>query len=158
MLVWDDDSMSYDLSAPVKTISGITPDQIPYTIDGLLFDTQYTVYLQAITEGDESRISTWNGVYFRTGTKQFLKNPKLADIADRSVILTWESRKVLMCQPLSLATLPRVSEEEKAAGMATIEGLTPETEYTAYLYYNGKQCGNRKFTTIGDLQGCYHCS
>lgn len=154
MLVCADDSMSYDLTSPVKTISGITPDQIPYTIDGLLFDTQYTVYLQAITEGEDSRTSTWNGVYFRTNTKQFLKNPTPADIADRSVILTWEVEDGFDVSTIVVGSIThQITAEEKAAGKATIEGLTPETEYTAYLYYNGKQCGNRKFTTIADLQG-----
>lgn len=154
MLVCADDSMSYDLTSPVKTISGISPDQIPYTIDGLLFDTQYTVYLQSITAGEESRTSTWNGVYFRTGTKQFLKNPQPADIADRSVILTWEVEDGFDVSTIVVGNVThQITAEEKAAGQATIEGLTPETEYTAYLYYNGKQCGNRKFTTIADLQG-----
>ena len=46
-----------------------------------------------------------------------------------------------------------VTPEEAEAGEATINGLTPETDYTAYLYYNGKQCGNRNFTTIADLEG-----
>ena len=154
MIICAEDSMSYDLTTPVRTITGITSEDIPYTIEGLFFDTQYTAYIQAVTEGDDSRTSTWNGIYFRTGTKQFLNNPKPADIADRSVTLSWEAEPGFDVSTIVIGSIThQITAEEKAAGKATIEGLSPETAYTAYLYYNGKQCGNRSFTTIADLEG-----
>jgi len=154
MLICAEDSMSYDLSTPVKTITGITPDQIPYPVEGLFFDTRYTAYIQAITDGDDSRTSTWNGIFFRTSAKQFLKNPKPAQIADRSVTLQWECEDGYDVTDIVIGDINhKITAEEKTAGQATIEGLTPETTYTAYLYYNGKQCGNRNFTTIADLAG-----
>jgi hypothetical protein len=155
LVVYADDSLSYNMdAAPVKTINGITEDQIPYNVTGLLFDTQYSVYVQAITDGNDSRTSTWNGAYFKTNTKQFLKNPKPADIADRSVTLTWEVEDGFDVSTIVIGNIThQITAEEKAAGKATITGLEPETDYTAYLYYNGKQCGNRNFTTIADLEG-----
>ena len=151
--VFADDSLTF-AGSPVKTITGIAPNEIPVSISGLLFDTQYSVRVQALTEGNESRTSTWNGAYFRTSTKQFLKNPKPADIADRSVTLTWETEEGFDVTTIVVGSIThQITAEEKAAGKATIEGLTPETAYTAYLYYNGKQCGNRNFTTIADLAG-----
>lgn len=155
LVVYADDSLSYNMdAAPVKTINGITEDQIPYNVTGLLFDTQYSVYVQAITDGNDSRTSTWNGAYFKTNTKQFLKNPKPADIADRSVTLTWEVEDGFDVSTIVIGNIThQITAEEKAAGKATITGLEPETDYTAYLYYNGKQCGNRNFTTIADLAG-----
>ena len=87
-------------------------------------------------------------------TKQFLKNPKPAEIADRSVTLKWEVEDGFDVSTIVIGNITHtITAEEKAAGQATIEGLTPETTYTAYLYYNGKQCGNRTFTTIADLTG-----
>ena len=153
--IFEDDSLSYAMAGtPVKNLSGIKPEQIPVAIEGLFFDTQYTVYVQAITDGNESRTSKWNGAYFKTNTKQFLKNPKPADIADRSVTLKWEVEPGFDVSTIVVGNVTHeITAEEKEAGQATVTGLTPETTYTAYLYYNGKQCGNRTFTTIADLAG-----
>lgn len=155
MLIFAEDSMSYNMSAtPAKSINGITPDQIPYTVNGLFFDTRYTVYLQAVTEGNDSRTSTWNGAYFKTNAKQFLNNPKPADIADRSVTLSWVAEEGFDVSTIVIGDITHeITAEEKAAGKATVAGLSPETTYTANLFYNGKQCGNRNFTTIADLEG-----
>lgn len=141
MQIFADDSMSYKMEGtPAKSFTGILPEQIPYAVEGLFFDTQYTVYVQAITDGNDSRTSTWNGAYFKTNTKQFLKNPKPAEIADRSVTLKWEVEEGFDVSTIVIGNITHeITAEEKAAGQATIEGLTPETTYTAYLYYNGKQ-------------------
>ncbi len=154
--IFAEDSLSYDMSGtPAATITGITEDDLPVTVSGLFYDTKYTVYVQAITDDNASRTSTWNGAYFRTSSKQFLKNPKPAEIADRSVTLTWEVEDGYDVSTIVIGDIKHeITTEEKEAGQATIEGLTPETAYTAYLYYNGKQCGNRNFTTIADLTGC----
>ena len=149
--IFADDSLTF-AGSPLKTITGIETTAINVT--GLLFDTQYSVRVQAVTAGDDSRTSKWNGAYFRTGAKQFLKNPKPAEIADRSVILKWEVEEGFDVTTIVVGPVTHtITPEEKEAGQATIEGLTPETTYTAYLYYNGKQCGNRTFTTIADLEG-----
>jgi len=151
--VFADDSLTFE-GTPEKVISNLTIDDSPYTITGLQFDTKYSIRIQALTEGDNSRTSSWNGIYFRTGAKQFLKNPKPADIADRSVTLTWEVEEGYDVSTIKIGDITHeITDEEKEAGQATIDGLTPETDYTAYLYYNGKQCGNRNFTTIADLEG-----
>ena len=154
--VFAEDSLSYDMSGtPAASITGITEEDLPVTVSGLFYDTKYTVYVQAITDGVDSRTSTWNGAYFKTGAKQFLKNPKPAEIADRSVTLTWEVEDGYDVSTIVIGDIKHeITTDEKEAGQATIEGLEPETAYTAYLYYNGKQCGNRNFTTIADLTGC----
>ena len=148
-----DDSLTF-AGTPEKTITGLTADDIPYTLTGLQFDTKYSIRIQAVTEGNEARTSNWASVFFRTSPKQFLKNPKPAQIADRSVTLTWEPEDGYDVTDIVIGNIThKITEEEKIAGEATVEGLTPETSYTAYLYYNGKQCGNRDFTTIADLEG-----
>lgn len=153
--IFAEDSCSYNMSGtPEKTLTGISIDEIPVAIDGLLFDTKYTVYVQAVTEGDDSRTSKWNGAYFKTSAKQFLKSLKPADIADRSVRLTWETEEGYDVTTAVVGNVTHtITAEEKEAGSCIVEGLNPETTYTAYLYYNGKQCGNRNFTTIADLNG-----
>ena len=74
--IFADDSLTF-AGSPLKTITGIETTAINVT--GLLFDTQYSVRVQAVTAGDDSRTSKWNGAYFRTGAKQFLKNPTRRD-------------------------------------------------------------------------------
>lgn len=148
-----DDSLTF-AGSPERTITGLTNDDIPYTLTGLQFDTKYSVRIQAITDGDEARTSTWASVYFRTSPKQFLKNPKPAQIADRNVTLTWEVEEGYSVTSVAVGDIKRdLTPEEIEACEATIDGLQPETDYTAYLYYNGKQCGNRNFTTTADLNG-----
>ncbi len=148
--VFADDSLTFN-GTPEKTL---TAESNTIALNGLSFDTKYSARVKALTAGDESRTSKWNGVYFRTNTKQFLKNPKPADIADRSVTLKWEVEEGFDVSTIVVGNITHeITAEEKAASQATISGLTPETSYTAYLYYNGKQCGNRTFTTIADLAG-----
>ena len=155
MQIFADDSLSYEMSGtPAVAISGIKAEDLPINVNGLFFDTKYTVYIQSITEGKSERDSKWNGAYFRTNSKQFLNNPKPADISDRGVTLSWVVEEGYDVSTIVIGDITHtITAEEKEAARATIEGLTPETEYTAYLYYNGKQCGNRKFTTIADLAG-----
>ena len=153
MEVYADDSLTF-AGTPVQVIKNLTKEDIPYTVSNLLFDTPYSVRVQAVTEGNDSRTSTWNGAYFKTGTKQFMSNPKPADISDRSVTISWEVEEGFDVTTIVVGNVTHtITAEEKEAGKATVEGLSPETQYTAYLYYNGKQCGNRNFTTIADLQG-----
>ena len=149
--VFANDSLTFN-GNPVKVINDIT--ETPYTITGLEFDTPYSVRIKAITSGNESRTSTWNGIYFRTSAKQFMKTPKTSDIADRSVVISWNNDEGITITKIVIGSITHdVTAQENAECKATINGLEPETTYTAYMYSNGKQCGSRSFTTIVDLNG-----
>lgn len=148
--VYADDSLAFN-GNPEKTI---TTANNTTSLSGLLFDTKYSARVQAKTDSDDSRDSKWTSVFFRTSAKQFMKNLKPNDIADRSVIISWEPEEGFDVTTIVIGSITHeITAEEKEAGKATIEGLDPETTYTAYLYYNGKLCGNRSFTTIADLNG-----
>ncbi|MBQ9232001.1 MAG: DUF4957 domain-containing protein [Prevotella sp.] len=147
--VFADDSLTF-AGTPEQTLSSATNST---SLSNLNYDTKYSVRVQAISE-DGTRDSKFHGVYFKTSAKQFLKNPKPAEIADRSVTLKWEVEEGYDVSTIVIGNITHeITAEEKEAGEATVEGLEPETTYTAYLYYNGKQCGNRSFTTIADLAG-----
>ena len=147
--VFANDSLTF-AGTPQQTLTSETNS---IALKNLDYDTKYSARVQAISL-DPSRDSKFHGVYFRTSAKQFLKNPKEEDIADRSVTLTWEAEEGYDVSTIVIGSIThKITDEEKAAGKATVEGLTPETTYTAYLYYNDKQCGNRSFTTIMDLNG-----
>lgn len=147
--VFADDSLTFE-GTPEQTLTSETNS---ISLSKLNFDTKYSARVQAINE-NETRNSKFHGVFFRTSAKQFLKNPKPTDITDRGVTLTWEVEDGFDVSTIVIGSVTyTITENDKAAGQATIEGLSPETTYTAYLYYNGKQCGNRNFTTIADLEG-----
>ncbi|MBR4925981.1 MAG: fibronectin type III domain-containing protein [Prevotella sp.] len=157
---FQDDSLSYggtydsqtDAVTPAKTISGVTADDLPLLVEDLVYDTKYTVRVRAITSNDASRISKWHGVYFRTSAQQILNSIKQGDYTDRSVTVSWPEGEEVTTIVVGNVT-HQITEEEKAAGKATVTGLEPQTVYTVYLLNNGKQRGNRTFTTLADLEG-----
>ena len=147
--VFANDSLTF-AGTPQQTLTSETNS---IALSKLDYDTKYSARVQAINE-DASKSSKFHGVYFKTSAKQFLKNPAPTDITDRSVTLTWEVEEGYDVSTIVIGSVTyTITEEDKAAGQATVDGLNPETTYTAYLYYNGKQCGNRNFTTITDLEG-----
>lgn len=79
------------------------------------------------------------------------------NVSDRSVTVSWpENEAVTRITVLTANTLAveyTITDEEKAAGKATINGLNPETSYDIYLYNGEKERGHRSFTTIADLEG-----
>lgn len=157
---FQDDSLSYggtydsqtDAVTPSKTISSVTADDLPLLVEDLIYDTKYTVRVRAITSNDASRISKWHGIYFKTGAQQILNSIKQGDYTDRSVTVTWPEGEEVTTIVVGNVT-HQITEEEKAAGKATVTGLEPQTVYTVYLLNNGKQRGNRTFTTLADLEG-----
>ena len=151
--VFANDSLSFQ-GTPDKTITGITAGQIPYTVTGLYGQTQYSFRVQAITEGDASRDSKWSGAYAKTESEQILYTVKDDDITATSVTLRWpagEEADLITLNPGGITHT--VTAAEVAAGAATIQGLTPETTYTAVLSRQGKARGKIDFTTAIDLGG-----
>ena len=155
-----DDSLDYgktydsqtDAVVPAKTITGVTANDLPLFVEGLVYDTKYTVRVRAITSDNASRISKWHGVYFRTSAQQILNSIKQGDYTDRSVTVTWPEGEEVTTIVVGNVT-HEVTEEEKAAGKATVTGLEPQTTYDVLLLNNGKQRGKRSFTTLADLEG-----
>lgn len=156
--VYADDSLTF-AGSPAKTITGVTDDQIPYTITGLVYDTQYSVRVQALDENNPDRNSKWSQVYFQTSAQQIFNSMKTEDVADKSVYLSWKNTDTNVTRIDILDANGKVvvsytlTDEDKANGYTTISGLSPETTYTAKLYYGNKQRGSRTFTTIADLNG-----
>ena len=160
--IFQDDSLSFT-GTPVKTYNNITAKDIPYLVDGLMYDTKYSARVMAIDDNDNSRNSVWNGVFFRTSAQQIFKAvDPLKDILDRSVKMNWpageEVTKIVVKYTddkgnVSTVTTHEITAEEKTAGKATITGLQPSTKYSIYLYNGEKERGNKIITTITDLTG-----
>ena len=155
--IFADDSLTF-AGSPAKT-STVTATTVALT--GLVYDTDYSARVRAVTSGDASRDSKWSTVYFHTSTQQFMNSFKEEDIADRSVTVSWDVDAIgsdlttlkAFDKNGKLVATKELTAEEVAAGKAVFSGLTPETQYTIRMYNGKKERGNRVVTTIADLNG-----
>ena len=145
--VYADDSLTYDFSkAPVLSTT-VTPDKNPLMITGLMGETKYSFYIMA-KDGNESRNSKWQGAFAKTESEQIFKNVAEEDIQAKQVTLRWTAGQAADLITLTPGDIKyTVTAADVAAGAATITGLTPETEYSAVLTYQGKTRGKISFTT-----------
>lgn len=160
--IFQDDSLTF-AGTPTKTYTGISASQIPFLVEGLVYDTKYSARVMAIDEKDASRNSVWNGVYFRTSPQQiFNAVDPLKDVLDRSVKMSWsageEVTKIVVKYTddkgnVSVVTTHEITAEEKEEGKATVTGLNPSTKYSVYLYNGEKERGSKVINTITDLNG-----
>ncbi len=156
------DSLTFE-GSPVKTITGITPEQMPYTVTGLEYDMNYSARVMALDETNTARNSKWSEIYFRTSAQQILKSMKTQDVTDKTVDLSWpaDDKNVTFIEVNTkdgkLVTTYAITDADKEKGKATVPGLSPETEYVAKLYYGSnaakRERGSKSFKTIADLNG-----
>lgn len=155
--VFANDSLTFAGTA-VKSFN-VTSEDIPYHLAELDYDTKYSVRVMALDEKDASRNSKWSTVYFRTSAQQILKSMKTQDVTDKTVDLSWPAEETdvttlkVYTKSDSLVATHAITDEEKAAGKATVEGLKPETDYVGRLYFGERERGNKSFKTIADLNG-----
>ena len=138
-----------DLSgSPIKTITDVTFDQVPYTISGLNGATQHSVRVKSVKEGIED--SKWITATFTTEAEQIMLPVTADDITKNSVTLKWSIPSEVTHFMMG-ATRYDISAGEKLAGEKTITGLTPETNYSAILHNNAAVRGSQSFKTNQDL-------
>lgn len=144
---------------PTFVFKNISKDDIPYTVSGLMYDTQYSARVMAVDDNDATRNSKWSEVSFRTNAQQIFKSVSNSDIADRSVVMKWPAGEAVTTiyavasETGDTVTTKQLTPEEKEAGKATVDGLQPETKYDVYLYNGSKKRGTKTFKTIADLNG-----
>ena len=134
----------------VKTLN-VNPNQLPYSV-ALEGETRYSARLKGLNP--ETGESKWMHVTFKTESENILNAVLPEDIKATSVTLRWpagsEVTRILLMPGNIQHT---ISAAEKAAGAATVSGLTGETMYTASLLRDNKQRGQTSFTTLIDLGG-----
>ncbi|MEL7587048.1 MAG: DUF5123 domain-containing protein [Prolixibacteraceae bacterium] len=155
-LTWNvrDDAEAYmveiseDNFATIAKTATVTPDQLPYSA-ALIGETQYAARVKGTAETLED--SKWAVVTFLTEPENILERLAGPDIQANSVTLKWPaSSEVTNFVIMPGSTTRAITAEEKAAGAATITGLTGETEYTVRLMKDTKQRGTLTFTTYVD--------
>lgn len=127
----------------------VTAAQLPVKVK-LQGETLYSIRIKAVTPGlDDSK---WTITSANTLTEQLFLPVVPGDIQAKQAILRWVPNSAvtnILVNPGSISHL--ITAEEKASGMATITGLTGETNYTATLYNSGKKRGIQTFTTGIDI-------
>jgi len=145
--VFANGDLNFD-GTPVRTLNDITGNN--YTITGLDGETAYSIRMQAVST--EANSSKWVSSTVTTDTEQIFQSILEEDLLATQVTLRWTAGE----EVTSIIVTPgdithNITAEEKAAGVATITGLTGETAYTATLKNSSKTRGILTFTTLIDL-------
>ncbi|WP_428229647.1 DUF4957 domain-containing protein [Flavobacterium sp.] len=131
-----------------KTLQ-VTASQLPLTVQ-LEGETTYSIRVKAITNGLAD--SKWSVITATTLTEQIFFPVQVADIDSKQVVLRWTPNSAVTQINVAPGDIVHtITVAEKAAGVATITGLTGETAYTATLLNGVKKRGVVTFTTGIDI-------
>ena len=133
----------------VETLE-VTPQELPILVP-MEGETVYFIRVKA--QSDRGRDdSTWATTMAETLTEQIFLTGEPGDILAKEVTLRWTPGSEVTEIKLSPGDISHtITAEEKAAGVATITGLSSETNYTATLLYNSRIRGVQTFTTGIDI-------
>lgn len=117
-----------------------------YTAQALAGNTRYSARVRAVVAGEPE--STWATVTERTNPEQiFLVGSELAE--DTYATVFWMAGKEVSSFLIVPGNIIRpISSSEKAAGKATITGLTGATDYSVTIYNGANNRGTTTFSTI----------
>jgi len=141
------DSTSFDNI--VKTVE-VLPEELPVLVP-LESETFYSIRVKAISARGLDD-SSWATTRAQTLTEQIFIEGEPSDIKALEVTLRWTPNSEVTDIKFSPGDITyTITDEEKVAGVATISGLTQETDYTATLYNDNKIRGVKMFTTGIDI-------
>ncbi len=157
-----EETQDYDnATAAITHVVTNVAETVADTLTDLKGETTYYIRIRSVDAANESRNSKWYVTSKTTNAEQKMDKVKSANIKSDAVTLTWLAgidvdKIVLTPNPgtagsSSQAVSYDLTAENKAAGSATVTGLTPETTYQAILQLNGKTRGYQTFTTNIDL-------
>ena len=138
-----------DFKTIFKTIN-VTPEQLPIQV-ALEGETVYSIRVKAVgSTGLED--SKWSVVTATTLSEQIFFPVQDADIDAKFVTLRWTpNSNVTQISVAPGNIIHTITPAEKTAGVATVNGLTGETDYTATLLNGTKTRGTATFTTGIDI-------
>lgn len=146
--VYDNGDENFE-GSPVKTATGITFDQTPYTITGFDGETKFSMRIQAI--GEDIADSKWTSATFKTDPEQIFYQVDLSEVLGTQATLRWPAGQTATHISVTPGDITyTVTANDIAAGAATITGLNYDTKYTAKLMNGEKTRGTTTFTTRPD--------
>ena len=133
-------------------VSTATVDDIP--IEGTITytesfsgETVYSARIKAIADGKAE--SNWATIAVQTDPEQIFQALPGENVQDTYATVLWTAgSEVTHLLVVPGNTLVQISDSQKAAGAATIEGLSGATEYTVTLYNGTKRRGTVSFSTL----------
>ncbi|WP_281232019.1 DUF5123 domain-containing protein [Flavobacterium gelatinilyticum] len=128
----------------------VAPADLPVQVD-LEGETTYSIRVKAVSASGLAD-SKWSVTTATTLSEQIFFPIKPEEIQTQSITLRWtpESNVTqILVTPGNITHT--ITAEEKAAGVATVTGLTGETDYTATLKNAAKTRGILTFTSSVDL-------
>ena len=132
-----------------KTVE-VTADQLPIQI-ALEGETVYSIRVKAISSRGLDD-STYALVTATTLTEQIFLPIEPGDVVAKEATFRWIPNSNVTQISISPGNIIYdISAQEKVNGVATVTGLTSETEYTALLLNNAKTRGVLTFTTGIDI-------
>ncbi|MDT0645158.1 DUF4957 domain-containing protein [Zunongwangia sp. F260] len=135
----------------VRTVE-VNPDEVPVLVP-LESETLYSIRVKAISERGIDD-SSWATTTARTLTEQIFIEGEDGDIKSGEAILRWVPGSEVTEISLSPGDITyTITADDRAAGIATVTGLSSETDYTATLLNGSQIRGVKEFTTgidIGD--------
>lgn len=132
----------------IRTLE-VTSDQLPVS-QTFAGETLYSVRVKGVTEGKQD--SKWVSVSIQTDPEQIFLPAVDGDIQATEATLRWPAGSEVTDLLINPGNQQRpISALEAGDGMATLTGLTGETEYTVLLRNNGQLRGTAIFTTLIDI-------
>jgi len=142
---------SLQFNTIVRTLE-VNPNELPVLVP-LESENLYSIRVKAISDRGLDD-SSWATTTARTLTEQIFIESEDGDIKSGEAILRWVPGSEVTEINLSPGDITyTITDEDRASGVATVPGLTSETEYTATLLNGSQIRGVKTFTTgidIGD--------
>ncbi len=133
----------------VKTVE-VLPNELPVLIP-MESETLYSIRVKAISDRGLDD-SSWAVTTARTLTEQIFLPGDPSDIRATEVTLRWNPGSEVTEITFNPGDITHtITQEEKAAGVATVTGLSPETDYTATLLNGTGIRGVKIFETGIDI-------
>ncbi|MEO8535356.1 MAG: DUF5123 domain-containing protein [Flavobacterium sp.] len=138
-----------DFKTIFKTIE-VSPSQLPVLVP-LEGETVYSIRVKAVS-GVGLGDSKWSVTTATTLNEQLFLPVQDTDIEAKEVILKWTPNSAVTQISLTPdGIIHTITPAEKTAGIATVTGLTGETNYTAVLLNGAKKRGVAVFKTGIDI-------
>lgn len=152
----DDDHYVVEFSADDTTFATIfktvevTPEDLPVTV-ALEGETLYSIRVKTVSKKGIAD-SKWTIGTVNTLSEQLFLPIQEADVASKEATVRWIAGSNVTQIVLTPGSITHViTDSERAAGVATITGLTPETMYQVDLFNNTKKRGATTLKTGIDI-------
>lgn len=146
---FSEDSLQF--SSIIRTVT-VSPLDLPLqeTFEG---ETRYSARVKGVSNSGVAD-SKWTAVSIMTDLENIFLPIQDGDIDATAATLRWPAGSEVTHFIINPGNVERpITTDEKAAGIATITGLTGSTDYTVILRRDAKQRGSVSFTTLVDVGG-----